>query len=261
MTTHPTQPTQPTQLVIPNVVALARDLFETWLAKVLKWINENYTGKRVLIVMDNASYHSRLTEDSITPTLSWRKDKLIEYMIKNKLVPPMLLPNYTTDEEVQAQMIACQARGESFVYNTPMYTGGPLPTPAEYGKLTKAVLVAHIPKKQKRYVTNEMCANAGVKLLRLPPYHCEFNPIELVWAKSNAEVAKRNVQYKLNDSMRIMKEEACKCDAEYWTKCETHAMKEEQYVRASDSLDVDPVSMTLTFESDESSSDDNDEEE
>jgi hypothetical protein len=69
------------------------------------------------------------------------------------------------------------------------------------------------------------------------------------------------VNFKLNDAMRIMKEEACKCDAEHLAKCENHVMKEEQYVRAVDSLSMPTESMTLTFDNDESSSDDDDGEE
>ena len=33
-----------------------------------------------------------------------------------------------------------------------------------------------------------------------------------------------------------MRTETLKCGSEYWTKCERHAMKEERYVKTSDSL-------------------------
>ncbi|KAK7872322.1 hypothetical protein R5R35_002772 [Gryllus longicercus] len=36
---------------------------------------------------------------------------------------------------------------------------------------------------QKRYVVDEMIQEAGHKVLRLPPYHCHYNPIELVWSQ------------------------------------------------------------------------------
>ncbi|XP_077516593.1 uncharacterized protein LOC144127212 [Amblyomma americanum] len=34
------------------------------------------------------------------------------------------------------------------------------------------------------YRIDTLAATHGHKVLRLPPYHCEFNPIELVWSQS-----------------------------------------------------------------------------
>lgn len=33
----------------------------------------------------------------------------------------------------------------------------------------------------KRYKTDELAFQYGHEVLRLPPYHCIFNPIELIW--------------------------------------------------------------------------------
>ncbi len=110
-----------------------------------------------------------------------------------------------------------------------------------------------------------MCWDAGIRPVRLPPYHCEFNPIELVWAKSKGAVAKRNVTYNLKKAMEIMKEETCKCDAAYWTKLEGHVMKEEDIAWGGDALATDAVaaqqcqSIVLTFSSGSSSDTDSEE--
>ena len=65
-------------------------------------------------------------------------------------------------------------------------------------------------------------------------YHCEFNPIELVWGYAKSAVAKHNVTYNLKRAMAVMREECLKCDAEYWKKVEKYAIKEEQKVLAGD---------------------------
>ena len=65
-------------------------------------------------------------------------------------------------------------------------------------------------------------------------YHCEFNPIELVWGYAKSAVAKHNGTYNLKRAMAVMREECLKCDAEYWKKVEKHAIKEEQKVLAGD---------------------------
>nr|CAH7729963.1 unnamed protein product [Callosobruchus chinensis] len=37
----------------------------------------------------------------------------------------------------------------------------------------------------------------GFTVLRLPPYHCELNSIELVWAQVKNEVERKNTTLKL----------------------------------------------------------------
>jgi transposase len=39
----------------------------------------------------------------------------------------------------------------------------------------------------------------AILLLRLPPYHCQYNPIKLVWAQVKHEVADKNTTFRLSD--------------------------------------------------------------
>jgi hypothetical protein len=36
-------------------------------------------------------------------------------------------------------------------------------------------------RKEKEYVIDTLLTQHGHKVWRLPPYHCQFNPIELIW--------------------------------------------------------------------------------
>lgn len=49
---------------------------------------------------------------------------------------------------------------------------------AELLELVKMNKPQHI-----RYVIDELAEASGRVVLRTPPYHCELNPIELVWAQ------------------------------------------------------------------------------
>jgi transposase len=51
--------------------------------------------------------------------------------------------------------------------------------------MLKAELLVLVKRKRKfeSYVVDELAAQEGKTVLRLPPYHCEFNPIELIWAQ------------------------------------------------------------------------------
>ena len=69
-------------------------------------------------------------------------------------------------------------------------------------------------KKEPVYVCDQLALEHGFDVLRLPPYHCTFNPIELIWAAIKGEVARRNTTSRLNDVLILAKEALAnhKCD-------------------------------------------------
>ncbi|KAE9531654.1 hypothetical protein AGLY_010860 [Aphis glycines] len=50
---------------------------------------------------------------------------------------------------------------------------------------------------------NEIAIQMGHEVIRLPPYHCKYNPIELIWAEVKAEVAKSNNTFKMTDVEKL----------------------------------------------------------
>lgn len=46
------------------------------------------------------------------------------------------------------------------------------------------------------WVVDEMAEQGGVTICRLPPYHCELNPAELVWSQIRRHVV-HNTQFKV----------------------------------------------------------------
>ena len=54
-------------------------------------------------------------------------------------------------------------------------------------------------KPKPTYVCDEIAAAQGFLVIRLPPYHCVYNPIEMVWAWVKGEVANRNKTFKIAD--------------------------------------------------------------
>jgi transposase len=53
----------------------------------------------------------------------------------------------------------------------------------------------HKPRAQK-YVVDHILASYGHTVLRLPPYHPDLNPIEMIWSQVKEWVASRNVTFK-----------------------------------------------------------------
>ncbi|KAE8746156.1 hypothetical protein FOCC_FOCC007157 [Frankliniella occidentalis] len=46
----------------------------------------------------------------------------------------------------------------------------------------KLYALAKIHRQRRRYLANEEATKRGHIVLRLPPYLCQYNPIELIWA-------------------------------------------------------------------------------
>lgn len=44
----------------------------------------------------------------------------------------------------------------------------------------------------------------GHEVVRLPPYHCQYNPIELIWAQVKGKVAKNNTTFKFDDFEKLL---------------------------------------------------------
>lgn len=92
-----------------------------------------------------------------------------------------------------------------------------------------------------RYVIDDMAAKKKKHVLRLPPYHCELNAIELVWAQIKNEVAAKNTTYKMKDVKELLLNAIANIDSEKWKRCIEHVIKEEEKMRKLDGLIDDIV--------------------
>nr|CAH7743014.1 unnamed protein product [Callosobruchus chinensis] len=78
-----------------------------------------------------------------------------------------------------------------------------------------------------------MAREKGFTVLRMPPYHCELNPIELVWAQVKNEVAQEAIGA---------------VSADNWQKCVSHLKaEEEKFWKLVPHIDtvIDPVIVNL----------------
>ena len=123
-----------------------RKFFENWFENSL--LKNLPQDRKVFIVMDNNKYPSRLSEK--TPTKSMRKRKKKQKQNKKN------------------DMI-------SFITKHHIEISSPYPVKPV---LLEKIREANIPKK---YVIDEMVTAAGYSVDCLPPYHCVFNQIEMVW--------------------------------------------------------------------------------
>ena len=77
--------------------------------------------------------------------------------------------------------------------------------------------------REKRYQLDELAYQMGHEVIRLPPYHCQYNPIELIWAQVKGEVATKNTTFKIADVEKLMHEAIDAVTIGNWEKCVRHA--------------------------------------
>ncbi|KAL3286751.1 hypothetical protein HHI36_001244 [Cryptolaemus montrouzieri] len=123
------------------------------------------------------------------------------------------------------------------------------------------IVKTHKPAYNK-YVVDEMARNQNKIVLRLSSYHCELNPIELVWAEMKNYVASKNTSFKFQDMKKLFAEFIERIDAVKWQNCIKHVV--EKVERRMWQLDhiideqLDPIIVNLENDSSSSSESDND---
>ena len=98
------------------------------------------------------------------------------------------------------------------------------------------VSIVKAQNKKKIFAVDKMIAEMGHTSLRLPPYHADLNPIELIWAKIKNEVADKNTTFKLKDIMPLVHQAIDSTDKAYWAKCVNHVETQENMYWQNDGL-------------------------
>lgn len=84
---------------------------------------------------------------------------------------------------------------------------------AELYKLIKEVKIRY-----RKYKLDELAKANGHSVLRLPPYHCELNPMERVWSKIKAYVASHDISsYEIDNVERLIHEACAQITPALWS--------------------------------------------
>ncbi|XP_063416585.1 uncharacterized protein LOC134698835 [Mytilus trossulus] len=91
-------------------------------------------------------------------------------------------------------------------------------------KFTKPKLYDIIKSKKIApvYKVDEFLKKMGHDVLRLPPYHCDLNPIELIWGALKGFIGKENSTFKLNDVKSLIQRGFEQIDSTKWLKSCDH---------------------------------------
>ena len=183
-------------------------VFENWVSSKLI---PNLDPSSV-IVMDNASYHSRLDPDKSAPTSKAKKATMIEWLERNGIPfdKKMLKPE---------------------IYK---------------------LVVQHKPPKE--YVVDNLLKSKGHQVLRLPPYHCDLNPIENIWGIAKNKVARRNSTFKISDTKLLMHEELQAIDVSVFRNTYRRTQDIEDRYWKEDGMSIAPIVPRIRIDLNEPSS-------
>ena len=178
------------------------EVFEAWFQNLLRSIPQNSC-----IVMDNASYHSRLA--CKIPSSSWRKADMQEWLGQNGVVFDVSLRK------------------------------------PELWDLVRPL------KKKKMFFLDGLAAEEGHQVVRLPAYHCDLNPIEMIWSQLKGFVRSRNTTGRMDDIERLLQEGVQTVTAEDWARYCRHVVGLEQKYWEDDGLieEIEPVIVSLRSDS------------
>ena len=129
--------------------------------------------EKCVIILDNASYHCRQVEK--IPTKSTLKRDIVKFMLDHGIE----IPQPTPIKAVKRDTVKFMSEHGIEI---------PQPTPIKAVVLER-IKVANI---KKRYIIDEMALKKGHKVLRLPPYHCCLNAIEMVCHQLKSNVRHNN---------------------------------------------------------------------
>uniref|UniRef100_A0A914WU40 Tc1-like transposase DDE domain-containing protein n=1 Tax=Plectus sambesii TaxID=2011161 RepID=A0A914WU40_9BILA len=108
----------------------------------------------------------------------------------------------------------------------------------------------HVHKKD---AFEALARQHGVLILRLPPYHCILNPIELLWAKVKGDLRKQNrIENKLFEVVNICRDVFSEITVNFCSSVCRHAEAEEAQFFTKDGIIV-PAVLPLTVPFDDPS--------
>lgn len=117
--------------------------------------------------------------------------------------------------------------------------------------------VSKIKHLYEERVVDKIAKEKGFTVIRLPPYHCELNPIELVWSQVKRHVAMNNTTFNKNEIPALIDKAFEAVSVQHWKNYCKHVEKVEDKMWKMDSLqdNVEPLIVNLGSSSSEAESD------
>ena len=115
-------------------------------------------------------------------------------------------------------------------------------------KALRAELWTLVKSEREKFpdkVMETVAKQYGHEILRLSPYHCELNPIELAWAAEKNYVAGENKDMSLDSVEKLFRKKREELPEDFWRKCVEHVKKIEENYWESDIIQDNKVEQLI----------------
>jgi hypothetical protein len=197
--------------------------FENWLKEIIPMMQMEAGNLQPVLILDNAPYHCRIDESTRVPRVknNSRKGQMIDWLEERGISVPKICTRAILDEMIEK--ITCE---NPHLYN--------------------------------RRIVEGICRSAGIEVLWLPPYHCELNPIEMVWAQLKNRIREKSkANDKLDAVISLGREVLESISNETVKKIFDHVQrKEEWFLKIDPIIEVEPFIINLEDDFDDDSDSD-----
>ncbi|GAB6030215.1 hypothetical protein CHUAL_014172 [Chamberlinius hualienensis] len=105
-----------------------------------------------------------------------------------------------------------------------------VPWKADMLKVELLALINSVKEKYNRYQIDIIAEAAGHTVLRLPPYHCDLNPLEMVWSQLKGLIGYNNAAFKLTNVENLVEKALAEVTPQMWANFTWRVMEiEERY--------------------------------
>jgi hypothetical protein len=198
----------------------------------------------------SGDYHSEMNSENYG---KWLQERLIPNLPVNSIVVTDNAPYHNVQIHAAPNSNSRKADMKNWLHEKNIIFDGSMLKPQLY-ELIKINKKRHI-----RYKFDEVMLAHGHTVLRLPPYHPDLNPIELIWATVKNNVSKKNITFKLEDVRKLAEHEFDHITPEEWQKRCQHVINiEHKYLENEAFTDIhteiNPLIINLNDDSSTSSS-------
>lgn len=123
---------------------------------------------------NTSDYHEEMNADTFK---SWFQDKLLPSLPE----PSIIIMDNASYHSTQINKAPTQANKKADLAAWLEKNG--IETNSEMLKSDLIKLVLENKNSKQRYEIDELALSHGHRVLRIPPYHCQYNAIELIWAQ------------------------------------------------------------------------------
>lgn len=206
-----------------------------------------------LLIFKSQSMSSDYHDDmNSTNFLKWMTEKLIPNLPERSLVVMDNAPYHCTQINKPPTMSSLKNDMQQWLQEKGFYFED---------SWTKAILYDLIKQNKgpPTYAVDELLKSHNHEVLKLPPYHCDLNPIEKIWSLVKRRVADKNVAQDRKEIEKLTEEAFASITPEDWAiQCKHVEHVEDEYFRKDGLIDEVMDRFILSTASDSETESDHD---